>query len=185
MSAGTWDLVVVGAGPAGATAALAALRADPGLRVLLLDRADFPRDKCCGDGVAPHVLDVLRPLGAADVVDGWEPVRTLGLARGRARGRADRSPGRSGSCREPCSTPGSSRTRSLPARRCADTGCARSSPGPTGSGSTTSWAGSSSAPTVPTPSSAASLPEGEAPGRRALAIRGYAPTPLGSSRATR
>jgi geranylgeranyl reductase family protein len=79
---GTWDLVVVGAGPAGATAALAALRERPDLRVLLLDRADFPRDKCCGDGVAPHVLDVLRPLGAADVVDGWEPVRDLGLSRG-------------------------------------------------------------------------------------------------------
>ncbi len=77
-----WDLVVVGAGPAGATAALAALRARPGLRVLLLDRADFPRDKCCGDGVAPHVVDVLEPLGAADVVDGWAPVRRLGLSRG-------------------------------------------------------------------------------------------------------
>lgn len=79
------DLVVVGAGPAGSVAALAALRAEPGLRVLLLDRHDFPRDKSCGDGVAPHVLDVLRPLGAADVVDGWTPLTQLELSRGSRR----------------------------------------------------------------------------------------------------
>ena len=54
-----WDVVVVGAGPAGSSAALAALTEDPALRVLLLDRSDFPREKSCGDGIAPHVLDVL------------------------------------------------------------------------------------------------------------------------------
>ena len=66
----TWDLVVVGAGPAGAATALAALAEDPTLRVLLLDRADFPRDKSCGDGIAPHVLDALAAIGIAllDVV---------------------------------------------------------------------------------------------------------------------
>jgi geranylgeranyl reductase family protein len=80
----TWDLVVVGAGPAGSATALGALTADPGLRVLLLDRADFPRDKSCGDGIAPHVLDALSSVGAGDVLDGWTPVRTLELARGDA-----------------------------------------------------------------------------------------------------
>ncbi|MBS2938396.1 NAD(P)/FAD-dependent oxidoreductase [Nocardioides sp. J2M5] len=77
-----WDLVVVGAGPAGAATALGALAEDPRLRVLLLDRADFPRDKSCGDGVAPHVLDALAEVGAADVVDGWQPLRRLVLSRG-------------------------------------------------------------------------------------------------------
>ncbi len=81
----TWDLAVVGAGPAGATAALAALREEPGLRVVLLDREAFPRDKSCGDGIAPHVLDVLGDLGAADAVAGWAPVRTLELSRGTRR----------------------------------------------------------------------------------------------------
>jgi geranylgeranyl reductase family protein len=80
-----WDLVVVGAGPAGSAAALAALTADPSLRVLLLDRADFPRDKSCGDGIAPHVLDALAEVGAADVVDDWTPLWELELARGTAR----------------------------------------------------------------------------------------------------
>ncbi|MCY4727410.1 NAD(P)/FAD-dependent oxidoreductase [Nocardioides sp. STR2] len=77
-----WDLVVVGAGPAGSATALGALAEDPGLRVLLLDRSEFPRDKSCGDGIAPHVLDALAPVGAADVVDGWAPLRDLELAHG-------------------------------------------------------------------------------------------------------
>jgi geranylgeranyl reductase family protein len=77
-----WDLVVVGAGPAGSATALGALAEDPHLRVLLLDRSEFPRDKSCGDGIAPHVLDALRPVGAADVVDGWAPLRDLELAHG-------------------------------------------------------------------------------------------------------
>ena len=76
-------MVVVGAGPAGAATALGALRADPGLRVLLLDRTDFPRDKACGDGVAPHVLDVLAGVGVTGLLDDRVPVRRLEL---RARG---------------------------------------------------------------------------------------------------
>ncbi|MDQ1605152.1 MAG: hypothetical protein QOE01_2997, partial [Actinomycetota bacterium] len=54
-----WDLIVVGAGPAGATAALSALSHEPLAAVLLIDRDDFPRDKACGDGIAPHAMDVL------------------------------------------------------------------------------------------------------------------------------
>ncbi|NPC43688.1 NAD(P)/FAD-dependent oxidoreductase [Nocardioides sp. zg-1230] len=77
-----WDVVVVGAGPAGSATALGALAEDPDLRVLLLDRSEFPRDKSCGDGIAPHVLDALAPVGAADVVDGWSPLRDLELAHG-------------------------------------------------------------------------------------------------------
>ena len=74
----TWDLVVVGAGPAGTAAALGALTARPGLRVLLLDRADFPRDKACGDGIAPHVLDVLEQVGVTGLRDDQAPVSTAG-----------------------------------------------------------------------------------------------------------
>jgi geranylgeranyl reductase family protein len=78
----TWDLVVVGAGPAGASAALAARHADPSLKVLLLDRSDFPRDKSCGDGIAPHCFAKLASIGVTGVEDGWTPLTELELARG-------------------------------------------------------------------------------------------------------
>ncbi len=77
-----WDVVVVGAGPAGSTAALSALRACPDASVLLLDRADFPRDKACGDGIAPHVLDVLDRLGVSGLLDDQPPVSRLKLRDG-------------------------------------------------------------------------------------------------------
>jgi menaquinone-9 beta-reductase len=76
-----WDVVVVGAGPAGAAAALGALHEDPGLRVALLDRADFPRDKACGDGVAPQVLDRLAEVGVTGLLDDRVPVARLRLTR--------------------------------------------------------------------------------------------------------
>jgi len=75
-----WDLVVVGAGPAGTATALGALHADPTLLVLLLDRDDFPRDKTCGDGIAPHVFDALAEVGVHDLAEGWAPVLRLDLA---------------------------------------------------------------------------------------------------------
>ena len=77
-----WDLAIVGAGPAGATAALAALDAEPTLKVLLLDRSDFPRDKSCGDGIAPHCFEKLASIGVTGVEDGWTPLTRLELARG-------------------------------------------------------------------------------------------------------
>lgn len=77
-----WDLVVIGAGPAGASAALAARRERPAASVLLLDRAAFPRDKSCGDGIAPHALDVLDTLGAPTTFAGHPPVTTLELSNG-------------------------------------------------------------------------------------------------------
>ena len=77
----TWDLVVVGGGPAGSTAAIAALALRPDARVLVLDRDDFPRDKSCGDGLAPHAVDVLADLGVHGLTDGYPSVRRLELGR--------------------------------------------------------------------------------------------------------
>ena len=56
-----FDLVVVGAGPAGSAAAIAAQRA--GLRTLLLDAQGPRRDKTCGDGLTPRAVDTLGRLG--------------------------------------------------------------------------------------------------------------------------
>ena len=58
-----FDLLVIGAGPAGSAAALAALRARPTARVLILDRAPLGRDKVCGDGLGPDAVTELSNLG--------------------------------------------------------------------------------------------------------------------------
>jgi geranylgeranyl reductase family protein len=55
------DVLVIGAGPAGSAAACALARA--GVRVLLVDRCDFPRDKVCGDALIPDALAALGRLG--------------------------------------------------------------------------------------------------------------------------
>jgi geranylgeranyl reductase family protein len=78
-----YDVAVIGAGPAGAAAALSALRTSPSARVLLLDKAAFPRDKACGDGIAPHALDELARLGAADLLADRVLVRRLRLVSQR------------------------------------------------------------------------------------------------------
>jgi menaquinone-9 beta-reductase len=78
----TWDLAIVGSGPAGSAAAIGALRVAPSIRVALLDRAEFPRDKPCGDGIAPHVIDLLDDAGVTGIVDGHVPVPRLRLDRG-------------------------------------------------------------------------------------------------------
>ncbi|MDR3032450.1 MAG: geranylgeranyl reductase family protein [Kitasatospora sp.] len=54
-----WDVIVVGAGPAGASAAHAA--ASTGRRVLLLERAELPRYKTCGGGIIGPSRDALPP----------------------------------------------------------------------------------------------------------------------------
>lgn len=76
-----WDVVVVGGGPAGAACAAAARGSDPRARVLVLDRAAFPRDKVCGDGIAPEALDVLAGLGIdpAPLTAGYAAVPRLRL----------------------------------------------------------------------------------------------------------
>ena len=94
MSSADADVVVVGAGPAGAAAAIVLARA--GRRVILADRARFPRDKCCGDGITGAALPRLRQLGLDPTrVASWTNVarsvfaspsgRAVPLATGDAR----------------------------------------------------------------------------------------------------
>ncbi len=62
------DVVVVGAGPAGAATAI--LLAEHGLAVQLVDRARFPRPKICGEYLSPEASRVLDRLGVLKAVDG-------------------------------------------------------------------------------------------------------------------
>ena len=64
------DVVIVGGGPAGSAAAIELCRA--GRSVVLLDKATFPRDKCCGDGLTTLALRELEALGFdPGTVDDW------------------------------------------------------------------------------------------------------------------
>lgn len=58
------DVLVVGAGPAGSAAAAWAARA--GYDVLLVDAAEFPRDKTCGDGLTPRAISEMQSLGMGE-----------------------------------------------------------------------------------------------------------------------
>ena len=70
------DVIVVGAGPAGATTAF--YLAQSGLDVLLLDKSRFPREKVCGDGLTPRAVKTLVGMGiSVSEQDGW--VRNKGL----------------------------------------------------------------------------------------------------------
>lgn len=62
------DVVVIGAGPAGSSAATWAARG--GRDVLLVDSAEFPRDKTCGDGLTPRAIHEMQLLGLGSWLDG-------------------------------------------------------------------------------------------------------------------
>ena len=63
------DVIVVGAGPAGATAAF--YLASAGVDVLLLEKTAFPREKVCGDGLTPRATKQLLGLGLDLDAPGW------------------------------------------------------------------------------------------------------------------
>ena len=70
------DVIIVGAGPAGSTTAY--YLAQAGLNVLLLEKARFPREKVCGDGLTPRAVKTLVAMGVDVGPDsGW--LRNKGL----------------------------------------------------------------------------------------------------------
>jgi geranylgeranyl reductase family protein len=68
-TASVFDVAIIGAGPAGTACALALRHS--GLRVALLDKAQFPRDKVCGDAIPGHALKALRQLDPAFAEGLW------------------------------------------------------------------------------------------------------------------
>src|SRR4051812_46258460 len=69
------DVIVVGAGPAGAASAFHLAQA--GVDVLLLEKAAFPRDKICGDGLTPRAVKQLIGMGLDLDGPGWHKNKGL------------------------------------------------------------------------------------------------------------
>lgn len=75
------DVLIAGAGPGGVAAAVALKRRAPGLRVRVIDRATFPRDKPCGGGLTGHAAEAMAALGlelAVPSIDAPRGVVTFG-----------------------------------------------------------------------------------------------------------
>ncbi len=102
MSAPDWDVIVIGAGPAGALAAHQLAR--HGLRVLLVEKRSFPRWKICGSCLNGVALKALEQAGLGQLVDDLGAVRlerihlglqgrqldlALPMGRSLSRGRLD------------------------------------------------------------------------------------------------
>jgi menaquinone-9 beta-reductase len=71
----TFDLVVVGGGPAGSSAAWRA--ATSGARVVVVDKAVFPRDKPCGDGLTPRAVASIGAIGLENELKAFNRVDKL------------------------------------------------------------------------------------------------------------
>ena len=84
-----WDAVVIGAGPAGATAA--ATLQNGGMKTLLVDRGSFPRQKVCGGCLAPAGAQSLIDAGLGPRLAAVKPL-PLSAVRMCARGQSARLP---------------------------------------------------------------------------------------------
>ena len=73
MTRGTPDVVIIGAGPAGSTAAI--ILARRGWQVTLIEQHRFPRDKVCGECLSALGIDVVSRMGLATDVASLQPVR--------------------------------------------------------------------------------------------------------------
>jgi len=83
-SSDTADVIIVGAGPAGSTAAYHLAAA--GLDVLVLEKTSFPREKVCGDGLTPRAVKALTTMGlSVDASDGWLINKGLRIIGGGGR----------------------------------------------------------------------------------------------------
>ena len=70
------EILVIGGGPAGCAAAIELVRS--GRNVTIIDKANFPRDKCCGDGLTTDALRILESMGLKpSTVENWNEIMNV------------------------------------------------------------------------------------------------------------
>ncbi|MBK6445518.1 MAG: geranylgeranyl reductase family protein [Bacteroidetes bacterium] len=74
-----FDLIIIGSGPAGSSCALSLKNS--GLKIALMDKSDFPRDKVCGDAIGGRVKRVLDQIDPA-LLSEWEAFPRKNISKG-------------------------------------------------------------------------------------------------------
>jgi geranylgeranyl reductase family protein len=72
-----FDIVIIGGGPTGSVCAIRLKQLNPSIKVCIVDRKKFPRDKACGDGLGPGVHKIINDLGLISILDKREPIERL------------------------------------------------------------------------------------------------------------
>ena len=64
-----YDVLIVGAGPSGSNTAISFKNLNPNLRIGIIDKAVFPRDKSCGDAIGPGVINALKRFNNEHILE--------------------------------------------------------------------------------------------------------------------
>ena len=75
-----FDIVIIGGGPSGAVCAIRLKQLNTSLKVCIVDRNPFPRDKACGDGLGPGVHKIINDLGLIAMLNERESIERLIVA---------------------------------------------------------------------------------------------------------
>ena len=74
-----FDVLIVGAGPSGSNTAISYKNLNPDLKVGIIDKAIFPRDKSCGDAIGPGVINALKRFNNEHILEGEPEVISTSL----------------------------------------------------------------------------------------------------------
>lgn len=75
-----YDVVIIGAGPAGTSTAISYKKLNPDLKIAIVDKSVFPRDKSCGDAIGPGVIHALKRFDIEDILIDHPPVISTSLS---------------------------------------------------------------------------------------------------------